>query len=224
MTLISRAWMLDPVEFHLELDALRRSPDGLLAVRDAAVRIWEDPGPVARPFLEVLALGDPEEWRTAPDVAHLVDWYRLLMAPHLLPMRSFADPDTLRRRLPDLGWPPMEARRLARGRELLCLAREHGSPELADELSLHMRAGTKGWLHHDDVLLALDRLRHLDRELFRRHRDMVPVVEDAFEVLEAAATKPDHVLVVLTAIPLDHRSRAIGARDLGSRLPLSAVR
>jgi hypothetical protein len=118
----SRAWVLDAVAFHLDVELLRRSSDGLVAVRDAALQVWRSPDPEVRAYLEVLAIGDPEEWVTGPDPSHLVDWYRLLMAPHLAPTRAFRCPDVLRRRLPDLGWPPMEARRLARGRELLTLA------------------------------------------------------------------------------------------------------
>lgn len=198
MTMMSRAWMLDPVEFHLDIELRRRSGGGDLALRDRALAVWASPDPVVRSYLEVVALSDPEEWRLAPVPEHLVDWYRVLMAPYLIPTRAFRSPDVLRRRLPDLGWPPSEARRLARGRELLHLAEQYGSSSLAAELSPHLRMGNKGWLHHDDLQAALDRLRRLDREVFRHHQDLVPVVENAFEVLEAAATKPDHVVLTVT--------------------------
>ena len=201
MTIVNRAWMLDPIEFHLDLLVLRHSPDGLVAVRDAALRVWDSPDPVVRGYLEVLPVGDPEQWRSAPDVDHLVDWYRMLMGPYLIPTRAFAAPDVLRRRLPDLGWPAAEARRLARGRDLLRLVEEHAGPALAQEMSPHVRVGDKGWLHHDDLLSNLERMRRLDRAAFRHHQDMVPVVEDAFEVLEAAATKPDHVLLLVVDCP-----------------------
>jgi hypothetical protein len=195
--LASRAWVLDPVAFHLDLELLRRSPDGLVAVRDAALRVWRSTDPLVLAYLQVLSLGDPEEWVTGPEPAHMVDWYRLLMGPHLVPIRAFRCPDVLRRRLPDLGWPPMEARRLARGRELLQMAERYASPRIAEELSPHMRLGNKGWLDHDDVVGAIERMRSLPREVFRHHQDLVPVVEDAFEVLEAAATKPDHVVLLV---------------------------
>jgi hypothetical protein len=198
MTMISRAWMLDPIEFHLDVEALRRSSDGDLALRDRALRIWDSADPIVRSYLELLAVAPPDEWLTGSDPVHLVDWYRVLMAPYLIPTRAFRSPDVLRRRLPDLGWPPCEARRLARGRELIQLVERFGSASLAEELSPHLRLGNKGWLHHDDLAAALERMRRLDRESFRRHQDLVPAVENAFEVLEAAATKPDHVLLTIT--------------------------
>ncbi len=198
MTMVSRAWMLDPLEFHIDIEALRRTPDGELALRDRAVRIWENADPIVRSYLELLTISDPEEWQLAPESSHLVEWYRVLMAPYLIPTRAFRSPDVLRRRLPDLGWPPREARRLARGRELLCLAEQYAPTSLTEQLSPLMRMGNKGWLHHDDVTSALDLMRGLDRNLFRRHQDLVGVVENAFEVLEAALTKPDHVLLTIT--------------------------
>lgn len=196
--MVSRAWMLDPVEFHLDIEVLRRSADGQLALRDRALRIWEHADPIVRSYLELLTISDPEEWQLAPEPGHLVEWYRVLMAPYLIPTRAFRCPDVLRRRLPDLDWPPSEARRLARGRELLDLVQQYGPGTLTEELSPHMRMGNKGWLGHDDIVGALDHMRHLERGQFRDHQDLVPVVENAFEVLEAAVTKPDHVLLTIT--------------------------
>lgn len=198
MTTISRAWMLDPVEFHLEFEALRRTPDGDVAVRERALRVWASPDPVVRAYLELVPVAHTDEWMRGTDTVYLVDWYRVLMAPYLIPTPSFCAPDVLRRRLPDLGWPPCEARRLARGRELIQLAQLHASAELAEELSPHLRLGNKGWLAHDDLRAGLDRMRRLERAAFRHHQDLVRVVENAFEVLEAAATKPDHVLLTIT--------------------------
>ena len=198
MSMMSRAWMLDPVEFHLDLEALRRGADGTLAWRDRAVAVWEQADPVVRSYLELLTISDPEDWLLTPDPSHVVEWYRVSMAPYLIPTRAFRSPDLLRRRLPDLGWPPSEARRLARGRELLHLAESFAPSELTDELSPLLRMGNKGWLHHDDIVAGLDRMRRLHRDAFRAHQDLVPAVENAFEVLEAAATKPDHVLLTIT--------------------------
>ena len=198
MTMVSRAWMVDPVEFHLDVEVLRRSADGQLALRDRAVIVWEKSDPIVRSYLELLTISDPEDWQVAPEPHHLVEWYRVLMAPYLIPTRAFRCPDLLRRRLPDLDWPPSEARRLARGRELLDLVEQFGPGALAEELSPHMRMGNKGWLGHDDIRRALDHMRGLRREQFRDQQDLVPVVENAFEVLEAVATKPDHVLLTIT--------------------------
>ena len=112
--------------------------------------------------------------------------------------RAFRSPDLLKRRLPDLGWAPAEARRLALGRELQILAEVHGDPDIVARLSLHFTLGNKGWLSQDDIAQALARLRSTDRDVFRAHQDAVPIVENAYEVLEAAATKPDHVLLMIT--------------------------
>ncbi|MCU0310477.1 MAG: hypothetical protein MUE36_06005 [Acidimicrobiales bacterium] len=198
MTMVSRAWMLDPVEFHLDLEARRRRGDGTLAWRDEAVLVWEQPDPVVRSYLELLPLSDPEDWLLAPEPGHLVEWYRVLMAPYLIPTRAFRSPDLMRRRFPDLGWPPSEARRLARGRELLDLAASFAPDAVVAELSPLMRLGNKGWLHDDDIAAGLERMRRLERGAFRHHQDLVPVVENAFEVLEAAATKPDHIFLSIT--------------------------
>jgi hypothetical protein len=191
----SQAWMLDPIEFHRDFEALLSSVDGLVAVRDEALRLWHDDDPAVRSYIETLVL-DPDGWRHECEDAHLVEWYRVLMAPYLLPTRAPADPDAVRRGLPELGWHSSEARRLARGRELLHLAERHLGGDTVDRLRLRFGWGAKGWLDHDDLTSALERMRDLDREAFRDHTDLVPVVEDLFEVLEVAATKPDHVVLL----------------------------
>jgi hypothetical protein len=218
MPLASRAWLLEPVQFHREIDTLRNAPDGLVAVRDAAMDVWRSDDPSLRRYLEMLELGDPEEWMRGPEPGHVVDWYRLLMGPHLVPIGGCAQPDVLRRRLPELGWPPMDARRLARGRELLQLARLHSSSPLVDDLSLH-----KGWLHHDDLVADLDRLRNLDPRLFRGRKDLVPVVEDAFELLAAASRRPDRVVIIACGTPYEANGSAwfAGSGSLGARAEAS---
>ena len=203
MPIASRAWLLEPHQFHREIDILRNAPDGIVAVRDAAMDVWRSDDASLRPYLEMLELGDPEDWMRGPEPMHMVDWYRLLMGPHLVPIGGCSQPDVLRRRLPELGWPRMEARRLARGRELLQLARIHSSSALVDDLALHMRSGTKGWLHHDDLTADLDRLRNLDPRLFRGRKELVPVVEDAFEVLAAASRRPDRVVIIACGTPYE---------------------
>ncbi len=197
MTDTSRAWMLDPIEFHHDFEAMLASPDGLVAVRDAATRIWHSSDPAHRSYVELLAV-DPEQWRCECEDLHLVDWYRVTMAPYLIPTVALADPDTVRRGLPLLDWHSSEARRLARGRELVTLAERHLDDALVERLRLRFGWGTKGWLDHDDIVGALERMRRLDRSVFRAHQDLVPMVENAFVVFEAAATKPDHVLLTVT--------------------------
>jgi hypothetical protein len=196
MTEISRAWMLDPIEFHHDFETLLSGPDGLVDVRDRASEIWHSTDAAWRPYVELLAV-DPENWRCECEDAHLVEWYRVLMAPYLLATAALESPDEVRRGLPQLGWHMSEARRLARGRELLTLAERHLPDPVVERLRLRFAWGTKGWLDHDDLTLALERMRRLDRAVFREHQDLVPMVENAFHVFEAAAAKPDHVLVVV---------------------------
>jgi hypothetical protein len=200
MALVSRAWMLDPVEFHrefLELYGARSSPEGHVRLRARATRVYRSGNPIVQGYLEVVRSASPDEWQTEFVDAHVVDWYRVLMAPYLTPTRSFRSPELLKRRLPDLGWARADARRLAMGRELQVLAETYVPDPDGRRLGLYFDLGTKGWLSQDDVHAALVRLRRLPRAVFRQHQDLVAVVEQAYEVLEAAATKPDHVLLMV---------------------------
>jgi hypothetical protein len=198
---VSRAWMLDPIEFHHGLAAIAGplgDPDGYATLRAAASDAWASKDPTVQAYVGVLAQSGPEEWYATYEPSHVVEWYRALMGPYLTPTRAFRSPDLLRRRLPDLGLAPTEARRLANGRELQRLVECYAQPDQVDALVPHMSLGAKGWLDQDDVDAALTRLRALDREVFRDKQELVPLVENAYEVLEAAATKPDHVLLLVT--------------------------
>lgn len=193
-----RAWMLDTIEFHHEFESLLRSPQGLIGLRDRAIRIWDSQAGDIAEYLALLTVTGPEQWAISCDDDNLVDWYRVLMATHLTPTRALRAPATLRRGLPALGWHATEARRLARGRELLTLAERHLSPEAIDRLLPRFGWGHKGWLDQEDLERTLTKMRSLDRRSFRDCQDLVPIVEDAFEVFEAATRKPDHVLLSLT--------------------------
>jgi hypothetical protein len=200
MALLSRAWMLEPVGFHrtfLELYGARSSPDGYVRLRTAATRVYRSGDPTVQGYLEVVRGATPEEWQAGFVDTHVVDWYRVLMGPYLTPTRAFLSPDLLKRRLPDLGWARSEARRLAMGRELQVLAETYAPDEPGRRLGLHFELGNKGWLGQEDIEIALTRLRRLPRAIFRGHQDLVAVVEQTYEVLEAAATKPDHVLLMV---------------------------
>jgi hypothetical protein len=122
----------------------------------------------------------------------------MLMAPYLLPVASLPAPDLVRHGLPLLGWHSAEARRLGRGREMVTLAERHLDEEPLERLRLRFGWNHKGWLDHDDLVDTLDRLCRLERADFRDHRGLVPVVDRLFQVFEQAATKPDHVLLVLS--------------------------
>ena len=80
---------------------------------------------------------------------------------------------------------------------MLTLAERHLNTTSLDRLLIRFGWGHKGWLDIADITGALDRMRGLDPHQFRGHADLVPVVENAFEVFESAATKPDHVLLIL---------------------------
>lgn len=194
----SQSWMLDAISFHHDFEHRLLGVDGLVALRDRAVQLWDGVDPIVHSYLTSLVLSSPEDWYQACEDTYLVDWYRVLMAPWLTPTRSITAPDSLRRGLPLLGWHATESRRLARGRELLTLAERHLGPTALDRLLLRFGWGHKGWLDHDDVVGALDRMRRLNRRQFRDHPELVGIVENAFEVFESAATKPDHVLLILS--------------------------
>jgi hypothetical protein len=193
----SRSWMLEPIAFHRDFEDRLLGPDGLVSIRDRAVQLWDSADPAVRTYLEVLAISSPDDWYRSCEDSHLVDWYRVLMAPWLTPTRSIDAPDAIRRGLPRLGWHATESRRLARGRELLTLAERHLVEGALDRLVLRFGWGHKGWLDFDDVTSALDRMRRLQRQQFRDNPDLVAVVENAFEVFESAAAKPDHVLLTI---------------------------
>ncbi len=192
--------MLDPVEFHREFDALSGSPgtrDSLDRLRERATDHWRSSDPAIHAYVDLLQTATPDDWEAGFEDHHLADWYRILMAPFLIPITAFHSPDLLRRRLPDLGWTPSVARRLARGRELQTLFDEYGLTESNRQLSIQLGHGNKGWLSQDDLDAALKDMRSLDRSLFKARQDLVPLVENAYEVLEAAVTKPDHVLLMV---------------------------
>ena len=197
MAVTSQSWMLDAISFHHDFESRLLGADGLVSIRDRAVQLWDGVDPVVRSYLSALVLSPPEDWYRACEDTYLVDWYRVLMAPWLTPARSIQAPDALRRGLPHLGWHATESRRLARGRELLTLAERHLGPAALDRLLVRFGWGHKGWLDNNDVTTALDRMRRLDPNQFRAHPELVPVVENAFEVFESAATKPDHVLLIV---------------------------
>lgn len=198
MAVASQSWMLDAIGFHRDFETRLLGDESLVAVRDRAVAIWDGVDPVVRSYLAAIVVSTPEDWYRACEDTHLVDWYRVLMAAWLTPTRSIQSPDNLRKGLPRLGWHATESRRLARGRELLTLAERHLGPQALERLLVRFGWGHKGWLDHDDVVAALTRMRRLDPHQFRDNPDLVPVVENAFEVFESAATKPDHVLLIVS--------------------------
>lgn len=197
MSVNSRSWMLEPIAFHRDFSERLHGGDGLVALRDRAVQIWDSTDPVVRTYLESLSISGAEDWYRSMEDDFVVEWYRVLMAPWLTPTRSLRAPDAVRRDLPRLGWHATESRRLARGRELLTLAERHLEGAALDRVLHRFGWGHKGWLDNDDVVGALDRLRGLERRQFRENPDLVGLVENVFEVFEAAATKPDHVLLVI---------------------------
>ena len=198
METANRSWMLDTLAFHREFEDLLVAVDGVVKVRDRALRIWFSDDPLIRGYLARLPVIGPEEWSRECDDSHLVEWYRVLMAPHLIPTPGLRSPDAVRRGLPELGWHATEARRLARGREFVTLAERHLHPMAVERLLVRFGWGHKGWLDVDDALGGLDRMRRLRPQQFRDRPALVPVLENLFEVLEAAAAKPDHVLISIT--------------------------
>lgn len=193
------AWLLDPVSFHAEFDQLfsgLTDDDGLARFRDRVIDLWNSPDDRTSTYIGTLRTHTPDEWAEGFEERHLSEWYRIVMADHLVPARGWADPTALKDDLPDLGWPPSEARRLTWGRELSELAQQYAIEDTAMALTIVMRVGNKGWLSQDDVAAWIHQFRTMDREWFRGRRHLVPLVEDTFEVLCGAAAHTDRVLLL----------------------------
>jgi hypothetical protein len=194
-----RAWLLDPVALHAEFDTLfagLTDDDGLIPFRGRVSHLWHSHDPVLREFIESQRVHTPEDWEAGFDEQHLGEWYRVLMAAHVVPTRGLSLPGVLKDELPSLGWNASDARRLAWGRELLSLAETHGDESGAAALGHVMRFGYKGWLSQDDVVDLLARFRAMNPRVFRRAQHLVPLVEDAFEALTTASRAGDRVLVL----------------------------
>ena len=194
-----RAWLLDAVGLHEEWDDLFYGlvdDDGLIPFRSRVAELWENGDPKLQDYLSGLRVHTPDEWNDGFEERHLAEWYRVLIGAYISPIRGFASPPALKDDLPDLGWVPAEARRLTWGRELAELASEYSSEEAAAALDLVMRVGNKGWLGQDDITDYLLRFQCMDRSLFRGAQDLIPLVEDAFEVLTIASSAPERVLLL----------------------------
>jgi hypothetical protein len=194
-----QAWLLDPVALHVEWDELFLGlvdDDGLTPFRERVSSLWENGDPTVQDYLSGLRVHTPDDWEHGFEERHLADWYRVLISAYIVPIRGFVSPPALKDDLPDLGWVPSEARRLTWGRELAELALEFASEQAGIALELVMRVGNKGWLGPDDIDDYLHRFRTMDRRLFREAPDLIPLVEDAFEVLTIAGSAPNHVLLL----------------------------
>jgi hypothetical protein len=192
------AWLLDAKSFHDEFDELFAGlgeRDGLERFWGRALGVYGDPDPEIRRYLVTVECRPPERWAAGFDEAHLAEWYRILMGRHLRPTPGFRSPSAVKDRLPDLGWARSDARRVAFGRELCTLAERHADPDCAAALASVLPMGNKGWLSAEDVAACIDRLRAMDSSMFRRHRNLVPLVEEIYAVLEHAAAAADRVLL-----------------------------
>jgi len=196
------AWLLDPVSFHAEFDHLFGGlidDDGLARFRDRVIDLWNSPDPRKTNYIGTLRTHTPEEWEAGFEERHLAEWYRIVMADHLLEARGWHDPTALKDDLPDLGWSPSDARRLTWGRELSELSQRYAIEDTAMALTIVMRVGNKGWLSQEDIAGWIEAFRSMDREWFRGRTHLVPMVEDTFAVLAEASRHPDRVLLLGTA-------------------------
>lgn len=194
---MAAAWLLDAKSFHDEFDELFAGLgelDGLERIWGRALRVCADPDPEVRRYLATVEACPPEQWAARFEDSHLAEWYRILMAPHLRPTAGLQSPRAVKDRLPDLGFDRADARRLAFGRELCTLAETYADPDCAAALAPVLPLGNKGWLSQTDVAGYLEQLRGLDRDVFRRHQNLVPLVEEIYGMLGAAVS--DRVLVL----------------------------
>lgn len=193
------AWALDAEGFHREFDELFTGlvdDVGLVRFRSRAGAVWQTDDAATARYISSLRVHTPEEWNAGFEERHLAEWYRLLMVPYLRPIRGFDRPVLLKDGLPALGWTPSDARRLAWGRELATLAERYATTDAAAALAIVLGVGNKGWLSREDAEQFLVRFRSMDARCFRSQQHLVPVVEDAYEVLTAFAAAPETVVIL----------------------------
>jgi len=196
---LGTAWLLDAVSLHREYDDLFGGlveDDGLARFRERATRIWRSTDPLVHDYIASLPSQTPDEWEAGFEESHLAEWYRVLMGAYIRPAHGIRSPSAVKDRLPDLDWLPADARRLAWGRELAALAEQYAEPDSGAALALVLPLGNKGWLSQDDVADFLERLRTMDRAVFRHHQNLVPLVEEIYSVLHAVASVPDRVMLL----------------------------
>jgi hypothetical protein len=196
---MAAAWLLDARRFHDEFAELFDGTGqhrGLERVRGRAVAIWADPDPAVRHYLATIQVPPPQEWIDHLDASHLGEWYRILMAPHLHPTKGLQSPGAVKDRLPDLGWGRSDARRVAFGRELCTLAQRYGDPAGAAALGSALPMGNKGWLSQQDLAGYRDDLAAIDEDRFHQHQNLVPLVQEIHQVLDAASAARDRVLLL----------------------------
>jgi len=196
---LGTTWLLDAVSLHHEFDDLFGGlveEDGLAAFRERSTRIWRSTDPLVSEYVASLPTHTPDEWEAGFDEVHLAEWYRVLMGAYIRPAHGIRSPSAVKDRLPDLGWVPADARRLAWGRELASLAEAYAEPDSSAALALVLPLGNKGWLSQEDIADFLERLHTMDRDAFRDNQNLVPLVEEIYDVLAAVATVPDRVLLL----------------------------
>lgn len=197
----SRAWVLQPEPFHHEFDTLYSSIDtaeGLTRMRWLATQTWRSTDDLTHDYVDMLRTGSADDWEIAYDESHLADWYRVLMAAHVDSLPAVSTPKALKERLPQLGFTPSEARRLAYGRELKSLVETFGSVPVVAQIAPQLTIGSRGWLSQDDVEGGLTRLRQIDRRCFREAQDLIPMIEQLYALLSTAQADPDQVVLLLS--------------------------
>jgi hypothetical protein len=200
MPATSRAWVLDAAAFHDEFDSLYSGIDtseGLTRMRWLATQTWRSTDDITHHYVDMLRTYSADDWEVAYEEAHLVDWYRVLMASHLRELPAVSSPKALKDRLPLVGWTPTEARRFVFGRELQSLVETFGSVPVIAQIAPLLTTGSRGWLSQDDVDGALARLRSLDPRRFRDVQELVPLVEQLYALLDEARGHPDDVVLLI---------------------------
>jgi hypothetical protein len=167
-------------------------------IRKRATEMWSSTDPVIAGHIARLVLTTPDDWATGFADVHLAHWYRLCLAGHLVAVDALDFTEELRTGLPQLGWSPVEARRLLRGRELGELAMTWAPSGYGPAVSLALGHGQRGWLGWDDVAATRGRLAELDRSRFRQLQHMVPACESLWRLLDTAGQHPDKVLILAT--------------------------
>jgi len=181
---------------HDPIDILRTG--NTWPLRNRALEVWSATDPVIVEHIARLELSTPDDWSLGfaePQVGH---WYRLCLAAHLRPVEPLSSIEELRAGLPDLGWSPVETRRVLRGRELGELAMTWGQSSYGPAVALALGHGQRGWLDAEDIAAIKHRLAEVDRAAFRHRQHLVPACEELWMLLDSIDGTPGQVLVLST--------------------------
>ena len=143
-------------------------------------------------YVDRLRTGSADDWEAAYHDSHLVDWYRVLMADHLIPAPAVSDPRALRRGpararagpRPRPGAPPTAASSPAWSRPT---ARPRWSADIGPS---SCSTAAAGWAPTTSSAPSTGCGASTPR-CFRDAQPLVPLVEELYAMLAVARDRPD---------------------------------